>query len=127
MPFLVASVLLANDVFGPLEDFDPGQILDTISGAQTVREAAEALGLLAVLSEANAELLAEFLDTIPASLDAAVLAAMRSAFQRDVRVQLTWQPAYEFELRMWEVTDGSVGLVNINVLSQHPPEVPDLL
>lgn len=131
MPFLIASVLMANDVFGPLEDFEPGQVLETISGAQTVREAAESLGLLAVLTEANAENLGEFLDTIPASLDAAVLAAVRSALQRGVRVQLTWQPAYEFEVRMWEVTettpDGTLGLVNINVLSQHPPEEPELL
>ncbi len=124
MPFLVGSILLANETFAPLHDFDPGAILDATAEAETVLGAAEALGLLDVLSEPNAVHMAEFLAAIPASLDAAALAALRSALARGVRVQVTWQPAYEFELRLWEASEGSAGLVNVHILSPHPQESP---
>ena len=122
MPFLIGSVLLANETFSPLNDFDPDGILETIAESATVREAAEDLGLLSVLSEQQAERMVEFLDAIPPALDAAVLAAARSAFARGVRVQLTWEPAYDFQVHLWEAAEGSAGLVNINVLSPHPVE-----
>ena len=122
MPFLIGSVLLANETFSPLNDFDPEGILAAVAESATVREAAEDLGLLSVLSEHQAEQMIEFLDAIPPALDAAVLAAARNAFARGVRVQLTWEPAYDFQLHLWEASEGSAGLVNINVLSPHPVE-----
>lgn len=122
MPFGVGSVLLANETFAPLSGFNPEGILAATADAQTVLEAAVALGLLDVLSEQNGAFMAEFLAAIPPSLDAAVLAAVRSALARGVRVQLTWQPAYDFELRLWEASEGSAGLANVHILSPHPPE-----
>ena len=124
MPFLIASVLLANQTFGPLEGFDPDDVLGKIEHSGTVRAAAEALGLLDVLTEDQAVYMRDFLDSIPGSLDAAMLGALRNAFSRGVRVQISWQPGYDFELRAWEASEGSAGLCNLHVLSPHPYEGP---
>lgn len=123
MPFMVASVLRTNEVFGQLEGFLPEDLLEKIEGAATIREVGERLGLFDVLEPDQAEALKEFLGTVPPSLDAAILAGLRSALDRGVRSQLTWQPGYDFELRAWEVSEGSDGLVNLQLLTPHPPEV----
>ncbi len=124
MPFLVGSVLLANQTFSPVADFDPESVLSAIEDSSSVRAAAEALGLLEVLSEDQALYMGDFLDSIPGSLDAAMLAALRDAFSRGVRVQISWQPGYDFELRAWEASEGSAGLCNLHVVSPHPYEGP---
>ena len=122
MPFMVASVLRTNEVFGALEGFSPGDLLDAIGDARTVLDVGEALGLFDVLPVEQAAALKEFLTTIPGSLDAAMIGGMRNALERGVRAQLTWQPGYDFELRAWEVSEGSDGLVNLQLLTPHPPE-----
>jgi hypothetical protein len=119
---MVASVLRTNEVFGALESFEPGALLDAIGDARSVREVGDALGLFDVLPVEQAEALKEFLTTIPGSLDAAMVAGMRNALERGVRAQLTWQPGYDFELRAWEVSEGSDGLANLQLLTPHPPE-----
>jgi hypothetical protein len=78
--------------------------------------------VFSVLDDLYADALREFLATVPRSLDAAIVAGMRSALERGVRAQLTWQPGYDFELRAWEVTSGSEGLVNLHLTTPHPVE-----
>ena len=131
MPFLIESVLLGNELFGPSDQnpehdggFNAEQLLGLIAEASTIREAAEALGLLATLSEEKAANMVDFLNSIPASLDAALLAGARSALDRNLRVQLSWEPAYDFQLRAWEVSVGDAGLCNLHLMSPHPYEGP---
>ena len=125
MPYLVQPILRANEVLAQVDDFEPEPLLETIQGASTVNEAVEALGLFETLeTDADRADLREFFDTIPASLDAAILAGVRSALERGVRTQVTWQPGYAFELRMWERSDGARGVVNLHILSPEPPERP---
>jgi hypothetical protein len=119
---MVASVSRTNEVFGALEGFEPDDLLERIGGAQTVRDVGEALGLFDVLPVEQADALKEFLGTIPGSLDAAIIGGMRNALERGVRAQLTWKPAYDYELRAWEVSEGTDGLVNLQLLTPHPPE-----
>jgi hypothetical protein len=49
---------------------------------------------------------------------------MRSALERGLRVTLTWEPAYYFELKVWDVSklEGEtwVGLVNVNLSARDP-------
>ncbi len=75
-----------------------------------------------VLEPEQADALKRFLGEVPESLDAAIVGAVRNALGRGLRSQLTWQPGYEFELRLWEVSEGSAGLLNVHVLTPHPDE-----
>lgn len=122
MPFLVASVLRTNELFSGLETFHPDQLRTKMGGAETVLQIGENLELFNDLSEDLANDLKHFLGTIPASLDAALVAGVRNALGRDLRSQLTWQPGYEFELRVWEVSDGEFGLANFLLVTPHPEE-----
>jgi hypothetical protein len=122
MPFLVASVVRANEVFSALEGWEPEGLLGTIDGAETVIQMGERLGVFDVLESDQAEALKEFLAEVPESLDAAIVGAVQNALSRGLRSQLTWQPGYEFELRLWEVSEGSQGLLNVHVITPHPVE-----
>ena len=122
MPFLTASVLRTNELFSGLESFAPDRLLGDIGEATTLTAVGENLGVFAVMPDAHAEALKQFLGDVPAALDAAIVAGVRSALSRGLRTQLTWQPGYDFELRIWEVSDGSEGLVNFHMVTPHPDE-----
>lgn len=128
MPHDDKFILFANATFSPFDDadFNPEDLLGTLSDATDIDEGAEALGLYAVLSPADAALLRDFLAAIPPSMHAAALGAVRSALSRGLRTQFTWHPGYEHELRMWEVSDkdtgGWRGMVNLVLTTPHPPE-----
>jgi hypothetical protein len=132
MPHSTGFILSANALFAPLDEgsFDPGGHLDTIGDAVDIDAGAAALGLYEVLPPTDADLLRGFLAAVPASLHAAVLGALRSALSRGLRTQFTWQPGYDHELRIWEVSDetatGWDGLVNVFLTTPHPPEPASL-
>lgn len=131
MPYIVASILRANEIFAPLEGFNPEALLGALREVETVREGIELLGLTdAIEYPGNAEVLIEFLDGLPPSLDASILAGLRSALSRGLRTQFTWKPGYAFDLTLWEssdqLADGKwVGLVNFLIVSPDPVEVQD--
>jgi hypothetical protein len=132
MPHSTGFILSANAIFAPLDDeaFDPGGHLDTLGDATGIDDGAEALGLFEVLPPTDGALLRGFLADVPASMHAAVLGALRSALSRGLRTQFTWQPGYDHELRVWEVSDetptGWDGMVNVFLTTPHPPEAPVL-
>jgi hypothetical protein len=125
---MIASVLRANEVFAGLEGFDPVDLIEAMGDAETLLAVGEALGLFDVLPIEQADALRAFLGDVPASLDAAAVAGLRSALGRGLRTQLTWQPGYAFELRAWEVTEESgeewAGLVNLHLVTPEPVEPP---
>lgn len=122
MPYMQSAILRANEVFARLDGFEPESLLEAIGEARGIRDGAESLGLLDVLEPDQADALRAFLDALPPGLDAAILAGLRSALERGVRTQFTWRPAYEFELRAWEVSEGSAGVLNMVISSPHPEE-----
>lgn len=122
MPYLVASVLRANEVLAGLDRFEPEALTRQLAAASTVLEGVEELGLPEVLDAPYAAALRQLLGDLPPAVDAAVLAAARSALGRGVRVQLTWQPSAAVELRCWEVSEGSEGLLNLHLLTPEPDE-----
>lgn len=132
MPHSDPFILGANALFAPANDesFDPGGHLDTLHGATDIDHGAELLGIYDVLPADQAALLRDFLAAIPPSLHAAVLGALRSALSRGLRTQFTWQPGYDTEVRVWEVSDqtevGWRGMVNVFLTTPHPPEAPVL-
>jgi hypothetical protein len=122
VPYMVPMILRANELFSSIDGFEPDDLLALIAGQETVLDAADAAGLFAVLPDDQAAGLRDYLSYLPAGLDAALLAGLRSALERGLRTQMTWAPGYEFEVRAWEVSDGSDGLLNLHVVGPHPVE-----
>ena len=128
--YMTKTIQLAQQVFGGLSSFEPDNLLASLDGVETMRAAADALHLIDVLPEEQREPMAEFLASIPPSIDAAVVAAIRSSLARGLPVGISWQPGYDFELRVWDVSgprgEGEpwVGMVNVHLVSPHPDEAP---
>jgi hypothetical protein len=122
MVYMAETMAKVNEVFAATQNFHPGELLDTFQSAETVGQAAEMLGLLAVLDPEQQGPMTEFLASIPPAIDAAIVAVARNALQRGLRVTYTWQPGYDFELRVWDVAFEHRGMVNVHVSSPHPQE-----
>lgn len=129
MPYVVAFIEQANQIFGaPGDAFDPQALLRALDGVESVAEGIERFELLAAIEHEEQQRVAEeFIRLLPPSLDAAIMAALRSALERGLRTQFTWKPGYAFEVDLWESSkeegDGRwVGLVNIMIVSPDPPE-----
>jgi hypothetical protein len=120
------SMVLAkvNEVFAATASFAPSDLVDALGDVETVAQAADRLGYHDVVAPEWQQPLLDFLATIPPSIDAAGMAAARSALERGLRVTVTWMPDYAFGLRVWEVskTDdtGWVGMVNVQINSPDP-------
>jgi hypothetical protein len=126
MVYMAETLALANEVFAATSEFAPSELLQSFQNANTVGEAADMLHMLDVLDAEQQEPMASFLATIPPAIDAAIMATARNALSRGLRVTFTWQPGYDFDVRIWDVTkfanDVWRGMVNVHVTSPHPPE-----
>lgn len=121
MPGMHETILRLNKVLCDLDTFDPEAMRGAFAEeGLTIRAAAELLGAVDVLPSDRQEDMQAFLDSIPPACAAAALAAVRSALDRSLRVQVTWQPASAFEMRIWEVSDDGRGMVNVFVRSPDP-------
>lgn len=126
MVYMSLLLAKANEVFAPTQNLNAAYMFEALSEVGSVAQAAqELLGLDDVIEPQWRQPLIDFLHTIPPSIDVAALAATRDALRRGLRVTVTWQPAYAFELRVWDVTrqepDGSwVGMVNVHIASRDP-------
>jgi hypothetical protein len=120
------SMVLAkvNEVFAATATFAPGELAEVLESCETVASAAQLLGYADVVDPAWQEPLMAFLTTLPPSIDAAGMAAAKSALARGLRVTVTWMPDYAFGLRVWEVSrlegDQWVGMVNVQINSRDP-------
>jgi hypothetical protein len=125
MPYSTMSLTFVNEVLGPSGPFDADALLDVATSVGSVAEALDTLGALSpdLVTDDNAAALRRLVGRLPAALDQMILAAVRSALARGLRTQLTWQPGYEYELRAWEVSDGSHGLLNLFLITPHPEEL----
>ena len=126
--YMTKTIQLAQEVFGGLHNFEPDSLLASLDGAETIGAAADVLGLIEVLPTEQRQPMTDFLASIPPAIDAAIVAAMRNALGRGLPVAISWQPGYDFELRVWDVSgpdgDGQpwVGMVNVHLVSPHPVE-----
>lgn len=121
MVYMAAAVARANEQLSPSGELDEG-LLERLRDVSTVVDAAVVLDLASAVPEEQREPLAQFLAELPPAIDAAIMAATRNALERGVRVTLTWQPGYAHEVRVWDVTDGDKGMVNVHLVSPHPDE-----
>ena len=94
-------------------------VVAAVEETATVHEAVVATGILGqfeaeVVTEARA-----VLDAIPPAIDEAIMAALGSAFGREVPVVLTWIEDPKIAVRVWEQPQGGGVLVNILFMSPH--------
>ncbi len=127
MPYMESALLQATQLFAPIERFDPQGLLEAIEGVDNLLDGAERMGLFEVLDGPYGDALRKHFQKLPPSVDASILAGLRSALERGLRTQFIWKPAYDFELRMWEVSDGghAPGTLTFQILSPHPEEPPE--
>jgi len=123
MPFMENPLLVANELFAPPQGFDAQPLLDGLSGVGTLGEAIGLLGLPDREADAHlAEPFSTFVAEMPPSLDAAVLAAVRSALERGLRVQFGWRPAVGWSVDLHERSQGPNGLLRVEFASPEPVE-----
>lgn len=128
MVYVAKAILMAQELFGAVEDFDPAALLQALGDAETVGDTADILGLIDALEGDDLkDLMRGFLSSIPPAIDAAMMAAVRNALGRGLRTGISWQPGYAFELRVWDVTkqeddESWVGMVNVHLVSRDPEE-----
>ena len=73
-----------------------------VSAATSVRDAVERTTILDGLTAAEATEARAVLDALPPAVDAAILAALRSAFARNAPGRFEWHEGAFIELRTWE-------------------------
>jgi hypothetical protein len=129
VPYIVAFIQQANQIFDPPGVIDSDGLLEALNGVDTVLEGIAQFELLGAIEDDEIRRLAlEFIQLLPPSLDAAVLAVLRSALSRGLKTQFTWKPNYAFGLDLWESSKFDeeagvwVGLVNVLILSPDPIE-----
>jgi len=90
-----------------------------VEAADTLRDAVEAVGILDAVEEDLALETRAALDSIPAAAEEAVIAALESAFERNVPVYLEWVPvdSETIEVRVSEEPDGDGIRVRIGFAS----------
>ena len=125
MPLKHAAIFYLNRKFTKIGNYDSGALRDTIGEARTLLEVAGNLGLAQEerLDQEQLAQLLEFVDSMPNTLDVAMVAALKQALEDGYWVQLTWQPAVDWELRAWAVESESAedrGVLNLFVLSPNP-------
>ena len=73
-----------------------------VAAAASVRDAVERTAILDGFTPAEATETLAVLDALPAAVDAAILAALRSALAREVPGRFEWHEGAFIELRTWE-------------------------
>jgi hypothetical protein len=88
-----------------------------VEAAASVRDAVSSIGVLdafepAIVAEAQA-----VLGAIPPAINEAIIAALSSAFERQLPVSVAWLEDPKIAVRVWEQPQADGFLVNILVLS----------
>jgi hypothetical protein len=125
MPLKHDAIFLLNRKFSKLGNYDGPALNGQIGAATTLLEVADALNLVeeAKLNQDQLAELLTFVDSMPNTLDAAIVAALKQGLADGYWVQITWQPAVDWELRMWALHDDGAtppGVLNLFILSPNP-------
>jgi hypothetical protein len=88
-----------------------------VTGASSVREAIERVGLLDALDDPDVAESLAVLNALPQAVDRALLATLGSALERGVPVDLDWREAGFIGLHIKEVGQGDAGQVEIVLLT----------
>ncbi|MGZ4675790.1 MAG: hypothetical protein ACXVJ7_03740 [Acidimicrobiia bacterium] len=100
------------------EEENLGLVRDLLEGDASLSQVIDELGLVHHSGQAA------FIESTPASLQAAILAIVRENLSRDEPKQMmfSWAPGYDWELHLWESTASVVsdGGITVQVRSRYP-------
>ena len=115
MPKIVRIAEWANVIFNRENIYSLNP--EALAPGKTLIEAMETLGLSLTSDEM------EYVSSVPAAQQEAILAALHSAVNRERRLPVTmaWAPGYDFELTVWEAagTDDHAGAMTVLLRSPH--------
>ena len=77
------------------------------------------------LTEADIDGLVQFADTMPATIDVAIVAAVKQALEDGYWVHVTWQQGVAWELRTWALAPeagAERGVLNLFLISPNPEQ-----
>ena len=125
MPYHHPVLFSLNRGFSKRDDrYQPDELLERLDNSTTLLEAVPRLLAEEVeqgrLGPEQITGLLQFAEEMPASIDVAIVAAVRQALQDGYSIQITWQPAVDWELRTWAVkpeTSEVRGVLNLFILS----------
>jgi hypothetical protein len=92
---------------------------DAVRAASSVLDAAERAGVFTGLDDAAAAAARKALGALPKSIDAAYLAVLANALERNLPVVTQWKPGAFFEFQVWEAVDGTAGQVSIMLVTPY--------
>jgi hypothetical protein len=117
----MVGLMMANRINGLLagDDVDAYRSgRQAVSAATSVRDAVERSTILNDFTPAQAAEARAVLDALPRAVDAAILAALRSAFARDAPGLFEWHEGAFIELRTWEEPGGRLRIVLVSPQGQ---------
>jgi hypothetical protein len=106
-----AMVPHLNSMLEGSDDAAYAAALSALAGADTVRDAVEAVGVLDRLEDHEVAEALAVLDALPPSIDEAIMAALENALERNARARIEWEEADRIELRITEEPEGNVRIV----------------
>jgi hypothetical protein len=111
-----------NQQLADLVQQDRLGVLAAIDNAVSVLELVDALDGTDKVAQPHQDDLRNMLGAIPPAIDASIRAAVRSAVDRNLSIQVVWHPGYYFGLHVEDVScesdDGWVGHVTIALTSR---------
>jgi hypothetical protein len=112
------EVMFPKLVVAVQDDETIAQVREMLEGGASLPEIIDALDLV----EHDGQ--REFIESTPASMQAAILAVVRENLGRDEPKQMmfTWAPAYDWEMNLWESTASNVsaGGITVQMRSRYP-------
>jgi hypothetical protein len=107
--------------------YDPGQLRSDIGDSTSLVDALPRLLAKELdngsLVDAEIGALLQFAAEMPASIDVAIVAAVKQALEDGYWVHVTWQPGVDWELRTWALAPDAGaerGVLNLFLISPNP-------
>src|SRR4030081_1013443 len=117
VPHMVATVRMANRHLDHQDAALWKKASDAIVSSSTLSEVLEKVGGFNAPGVTDGDHARRAMDALPQSVGAAVLAALRSAVDRDLPVVLQWKPGVASEAQVWEVVEDGVGQIGILIVT----------
>ncbi|HVA09358.1 MAG TPA: hypothetical protein VNG12_21710 [Acidimicrobiales bacterium] len=119
MPAAQQVTTKSNTMLGGSDADGQQDIIEALTGASSVREAAERVHLLDGMDEKLAEEARAVLDRLPKSVDQAILAALRSGVERGATTTVGWEEGEDIAVRVSESGEGDDHRVHVLVITPH--------
>jgi hypothetical protein len=119
MPHVAELIYRANRLLDGTDANTRNAALDAVGGSKTVLQAIKRAGLLKQLTPEAKTQANEGLSALPAAVDQALLAVLKSALEREMPLVLQWKPGSSVELQVWEAADGNVGHIGVLLITPY--------